>query len=223
MARIFLSYRSGDDAYAAALLDQRLSDVFGESEVFRASRSIGAGVSYSDEIMHALKQCEVVLVLVGPTWTDRLDLSGRQRADVDWVRTEVSTALDYGLRVIPVLLSRTDRLVDCQLPPDIAALARLQSVRFQHNHIDQDFANLVASLGLGHEAARQPSPREHSVHSRRFSIRREFAADGAVELDLAVRTGNGVLAGRLSGRAFAGDLPRLAALIDGAARPAGEL
>jgi hypothetical protein len=43
LAAIFINYRSQSEAYAAALLDERLSNRFGSNQVFRASRSIDAG------------------------------------------------------------------------------------------------------------------------------------------------------------------------------------
>lgn len=95
LSRIFLSYRCGDSAYAAALLDERLSRTFGPDQVFRASRSVQPGDTYSDAILQTLKQCAVVLVIIGPRWAEQTDASGTRLLDndSDWVRTEIATAL----------------------------------------------------------------------------------------------------------------------------------
>jgi TIR domain len=148
VARIFLCYRSGDDAYAAALLDHRLSEIFGSQDIFRASRSIQPGENYPDAIMRALKQCETVLVVIGPTWAKKLSRAGGGSftEDVDWVRTEIATALENGVRVIPILLSRTARLAEHHLPSDIADLARQKYLEFEHQNVERDFAQLVATL-----------------------------------------------------------------------------
>jgi hypothetical protein len=151
MARIFLCYRAGDDAYAAALLDEKLSRTFSPDDVFRASRSIRPGESYSETIMRALKECEIVLVLVGPNWAQRTDRAGvplLSRPD-DWVRTEIATALSGDARIIPVLLSRATRLDEADLPPEVAPLAYRQYLRFEHRTVDDDFSRLVNALQPG--------------------------------------------------------------------------
>lgn len=221
MAKIFICYRSGDDAYAAALLDDRLSQVFGSGEIFRASRSILPGESYSDRILEALRECQVVLVVIGPTWAEILRQAGEgtSTAGVDWVRTEIATALQGGVRVIPILLSRTPRLAECWLPSDIADLARKQYVKFEHRNVDMDFASLVATLSSSvspRSTTDHPARTPRSEAQNAFTVRCEAAADGGVEVDLVSRNSLGGVTGRLSGRARLADLPHLAALI---ARP----
>jgi hypothetical protein len=150
MTGIFLCYRAGDDAYAAALLDEKLSHTFGADQVFRASRSIPPGESYSDAIMRAIKECETMLVLIGPNWTRHADDAGvvlLSRPD-DWVRTEIATALSSDVRVIPVLLSRTARLNEADLPADVAPLAHRQYLRFEHRTVEDDFSRLVNALAV---------------------------------------------------------------------------
>lgn len=147
MTKVFISYRNGDGAYAAALIDERLSHVLGPEEVFRASRSIMPGDSYSEAIMRALKECETLLVVVGPGWAVSLaDGSGSCGRGDDWVRIEIATAIENGSRVIPVLISGADPLDKTLLPPDVAALADKQYLRFGHRSIDTDMAGLLAAV-----------------------------------------------------------------------------
>ncbi|MDI1462984.1 toll/interleukin-1 receptor domain-containing protein [Catellatospora sp. KI3] len=152
MHDVFICYRSGDDAYAAALLDDRLSVAFGSHAVFRASRSIQPGESYAERIGQALSSCRTVLVLIGPTWVDRLE--GQDPSRTDWVRSEISRALVATARVVPVLLSRTPRLEHDRLPDDIAELAYLQYLRFEHRSVDRDVDQIVEVIA----AERQPIP-----------------------------------------------------------------
>ena len=162
MPRIFLCYRSGDDAYAAALLDEKLSETLGREQVFRASRSIEPGESYSEVIIRALKDCEEMLVIVGPRWTESMAASNSpaEGQEQDWVRTEIATALASGARVIPLLLSRTPRLDARCLPSEIAGLADLQYIIFDHRDVERSFARLVDVL-RGHAAAHS----EKHVHA----------------------------------------------------------
>jgi hypothetical protein len=145
---IFISYRAGDDAYAAALLDERLSQVFGTDQIFRASRSIMPGKSYTTAIMQALNACDVLLAVIGPTWTGRIKEAGTrpEHRSPDWVRTEIETALRRDIRIIPILLSRVPRLEADELPADITDLAYRQYLRFEHRNVDRDIVQLVAAL-----------------------------------------------------------------------------
>ena len=213
MTKIFLCYRSGDDAYAAALLDEKLSDVIGRQNVFRASRSVKPGESYSEAIMTALEVCDTVLVVIGPTWREHIDKSGDHEPSTqdDWVRIEIATALRHGKQVIPLLLSRTPRLTAHDLPQDISDMAYKQYLKFEHRNMDMDLARLMAALKLPGpltSEARQALPGSDDL-----VIRRETGWDGSVELDVVRRSRDGAIMGRLSGRAHPPDLARMAALI----------
>ena len=144
MPSVFLCYRSGDDAYAATLLDEKLSQIFGAPAIFRASRSILPGEDYPSAIEQALSECQTVLVIIGPTWLERL--RDGIASDQDWVQKEVATALGRGSRVIPVLLSRTPRLERQDLPPELADLANRQYVTFDHRNVARDIDHLAATL-----------------------------------------------------------------------------
>ena len=177
MPNVFLCYRSEDGAYAAALLDEKLSHAFGPRAIFRASRSILPGENYSSAIMRALEECQTVLVIIGPTWVDRLKRDGA--GDDDWVRTEITTAMAHGSRVIPVLLSRASRLERHELPSDIADLAEKQYLVFDHRHVTRDVDQLVDALRQGdsslacHPDGGSPARSENAhswKRSRRFGI-----------------------------------------------------
>ena len=143
--RIFLCYRAGDDAYAAALLDDRLARAFGRDAVFRASRSILPGESYAEAIVQAIDRCSTVLAVIGPTWAGRIRDDAARGGD-DWVRIEIAKALSGGARVIPLLLSRTVRLRAADLPPDIAPLAERQYLTFDHRNVERDIDQLLRVL-----------------------------------------------------------------------------
>lgn len=151
MPDIFLCYRSGDDAYAAALIDEKLSQAFGAPAIFRASRSILPGETYSEAIFRALDRCTTVLVIVGSTWAERLHANSTSPED-DWVRVEIAKALNSAARVIPVLLSRTPRLERLTLPPEIADLAEKQYLKFEHRNVHGDIEQMITAL-------RQTTPR----------------------------------------------------------------
>lgn len=159
MPSIFLCYRSGDDAYAAALIDERLSLEFGPESVFRASRSILPGEAYSEAIFRALENCKTVLVIIGPTWIDKLRWATANAAD-DWVRIEIAKALNSSALVIPVLLSRVPRLERQSIPPDIAELAEKQYLKFEHRNVTGDAEQLIAALKRTNKCIDADQPNE---------------------------------------------------------------
>lgn len=145
MADIFLCYRSSDDAYAAALLDEKLAHIFGAAAVFRDSRSITPGENYSEAIFQALGNCKAMLVVVGSTWMDHLR-SCVDSPEGDWVRVEVAKALKSSATVIPVLLRGAPRLDRHSLPSDIADLAEKQYLTFDHRNLTADTDRLITTL-----------------------------------------------------------------------------
>ena len=77
------------------------------------------------KIVEALERATTVLVIIGASWMQIDERTGRARIEEgdDWVRLEVSLALAWDKVVIPVLLNAT-RMPDRRtLPQDIAGLA----------------------------------------------------------------------------------------------------
>ncbi|KUN97018.1 hypothetical protein AQJ84_17330 [Streptomyces resistomycificus] len=73
--------------------------------------SLEPGVDFPKVIAQAITACDVLIALIGSDWIG--SSVGRPRIfdPQDWVRREAETALDSGIRVIPVLLQ------GAQLPP----------------------------------------------------------------------------------------------------------
>jgi hypothetical protein len=123
---VFINYRTGDGEKIAALIEQNLSDRFGEERIFRASKSIVPGESYPDKLLSAVRRSEVLLAVIGEGWSRRAELHDQD----DWVRREILEAFTCGIEVIPVLEGRrTERLNASDLPVTLARLADVQSVR----------------------------------------------------------------------------------------------
>lgn len=220
MAHIFLCYRSGDDAYAATFLDERLSRTFGRNAVFRAGRSIPPGDNYADNIERALKDCRYVIVLIGPSWCDGFDTPAEDPAmERDWVRFEIATAHRNGARTIPVLLGQTPRLTPGRLPPDLAFLADYQNLRLDHRTADADVAALVAALSSEDRGGTGPEPatteRVHRIapDGATHTLTYERSRAGEYDVELVSRDPHGQVTSRLSGRADPADLPDLLALL----------
>lgn len=159
--RVFVSFRNGDDPYAAALLFRALGERFGRDAVFRSSDSIPPGAPWAETIWRHHALSEVLVAVIGPRWQDIRDGQGRPRLhqEGDWVREEIAGALRQGKLVIPVVLDGIAHLDPRKLPEDIARIAELQAVRMDHRRIDTAVAMVIDRIidVLG-DTAEEPEP-----------------------------------------------------------------
>ena len=127
---IFLSYRREDAAPYARLLQFQLSERIPDARVFMDLDSIEAGLDFAEVIREAVDSCAVLVALIGRQWATLADEEGRRRLDDpdDFVRFEVQTALERGVRVIPVLVDGARPLRQQQLPAELQKLARLNAL-----------------------------------------------------------------------------------------------
>jgi WD40 repeat protein/Ni2+-binding GTPase involved in maturation of urease and hydrogenase len=145
---VFINYRTGDGEFAATLITRVLMARFGAEHVFLASRSIRPGEDFAQKILERLRQCDVLLAVIGSRWQSITDRQRRREAGStdDWVHREIAEAFRHGLRVIPVFLDHTVGLSELELPPDLAPLARCQFLRLSHRNDTRDLARLVDEL-----------------------------------------------------------------------------
>jgi len=148
--RVFISYRREDTAYAAAWLFDRLTSHLGRSQIFMDVDSIEIGDDFFDAITTAIASCDVLLALIGGQWLTVTGTDGQRRINnpADVVRLEIEAALEYGLRVIPVLV-RPARMPNLEeLPVSLAQLARRHALELSAPSFDADVRWLVRSLDL---------------------------------------------------------------------------
>jgi hypothetical protein len=141
---VFISYRTGDEPFGAALIDTALCARLGPDSVFRAPRSILPGEDFAHAILNAVKKSSVLLAVIGPRWLEATDRDGRPRLHdpADWVRREILQAFHSGVRVIPVLLN-ANLPQEHELPPAIAQLSSHQYLRLHHRYAPAELARLV--------------------------------------------------------------------------------
>ncbi|MET9152256.1 TIR domain-containing protein [Streptomyces griseoflavus] len=133
---VFINFRRADTGGTAPHLDTGLRGVFGESEVFRDQRCIDKGAHYPDEIRDKLRRSRLLLALIGKEWETGVDASGRRHLDdeTDWVRMEIALALQWRIKVIPVLVDRDEMPDRADLPEDIRGLSTRQAIGFRPHH-----------------------------------------------------------------------------------------
>lgn len=148
MSTVFISYRRQDTVGHAGRIYDRLVDRYGSEGVYRDVDSGQLGEDFAETIRSKVEACGVLLALIGPAWLKATDDTGGWRLahDHDFVRIEISTALERGIRVIPVLLQGATMPRAGDLPAALSKLSHRNAVEIRDSHFDQDVSQLIADL-----------------------------------------------------------------------------
>jgi hypothetical protein len=156
---IFLSYRREDASPHARSLVLLLSQRIPDARVFMDLDSIEAGVDFAEVIEQAVQSSAVLVALIGRQWATLTDEEGDRRIDNpdDFVRSEVRTALERGVRVIPVLVDGARPLRRQDLPDELHKLARLNAHKLSSDRYQYDADQLLDLIQRVLDAANQVS------------------------------------------------------------------
>ena len=148
MRAIFISYRREDSEGQAGRLFNDLARHFGEDSVFMDVAGIEAGRDFRLVIDENVATCGVLLAMIGKSWIDAKDESGRRRLEdpMDFVRLETASALKRDIPVVPVLVHGARMPRTEQLPEDLAPLAYRNGVELTHARWDSDVQVLIKAL-----------------------------------------------------------------------------
>jgi hypothetical protein len=121
---IAISYRRDDSLPIAGRLYDRLQAEFGKGNVFMDFDSIPYGVDFRDHIKKMIERSKVLVAMIGPDWIGKRRHRTRRIDDpTDFVRLEISYALERKLPIIPILVGNTRMPRPEDLPKDIEGLA----------------------------------------------------------------------------------------------------
>lgn len=149
VGKIFVNYRRDDDPNGAARVRDGLADAFGAANIFMDVDNLLAGQRFDHELASALAQCDLLIAIIGPRWSEILK-SRATSGERDYVCGEISEALRRKIRIIPVLVGRDwqmptlPRMED--LPEQIRDLVLHQKHDIAHERFGRDMAELVASI-----------------------------------------------------------------------------
>ena len=138
--KIFISYRRDDARADARSIYQRLQRSFGSDQLFMDVDSIPRGSDFRVLLDRYLKQCKVMLVVIGQRWLDARDEQGKRRIDdpTDFVRLELAMALTRKVAVIPVLVDGARLPRQDELPDELKPLVFRQSASVRHETFARD-------------------------------------------------------------------------------------
>lgn len=149
MNDIFVSYRRSDSSSVVGRVIDRLETWFGKEQIFRDLDSIEYGQNFEEALNRAISGCRVCLVIIGDDWIDVRDEIGNRRIENenDWVRIELSSALEQGVHVIPVLVENAVMPERDQLPDVLKGLSSLHAAKVRNDpDFDIDMERLCGSF-----------------------------------------------------------------------------
>ncbi len=152
--RIFVSYRRrGDSAGYGGRIAEKMIEYFGNKQCFLDVEDIEAGVDFETTITEAVNTCDVIVIVIGPDWTTQTDDKGSQRLrdPQDFVRIEVSVALQRNIRIIPVLVGGAQMPNLEELPEVLEGLTRRQYHELTDTRWEYDIeklCNSIQSIGI---------------------------------------------------------------------------
>ena len=162
---IFISYRIDDSLDMVGRLDADLTRHFGKDRVFRDKSRLRGGHHWTEVLEQQAQQCEAMLAVIGPAWESVASPDGDWKGvprlwnPEDWVRREITLALDAGRLVIPVLLSGAELPAKGWLQKcGLARLWDVQTFDLRSDDYDADLANLVRTLEAQLE---EPAPQKN--------------------------------------------------------------
>ena len=146
--RIFLSYRRDDASAWAGRLHDALTSRFGQRNLWQDVTAVRPGENFSDAIDAALAESDVVLAVIGPSWLTATTSAGDPRltSPDDYVRIELTAALEQGKQVIPVLVGGATMPTPAQLPEGLEGLGLRQAVVLHDESWRQDVDSFIRSL-----------------------------------------------------------------------------
>jgi TIR domain-containing protein len=171
MAKIVISYRRSDSSGIAGRVFDRLAAHYGKDAVFMDVDSIPFGIDFRKHIDAVLRECDILVVLMGPQWLGPMPRRQfRINTESDPVRVEVETALRNDIPIIPVLIDdgkmpRSDQLPDSIKEFAFRNAAELDSGRDFHAHMDRLIRSMNGLLGI-EASAKTPASHPPAAHDQ---------------------------------------------------------
>ena len=195
MPGVFISYRRDDTQGHAGSLARALGQSIGPELVFLDTEDIFGGTDFPSVLRKAVESAHVLLAVIGQRWLTASNAGGERRLDdpKDFVRQEISLALQQGIRVIPVLVEGAKMPAEEDLPEDLISLATCNALELSNSRWDEDIARLTDHIneaiyadGLKNAAISRIAPRFEAIPPISKNVWRFIAFSLVIGLIFAV-------------------------------------
>lgn len=184
--RIFISYRRSADSHFAGRLFDALSAHYGSTNIFMDVDSIDLGHDFMAAMHDAVVACDVLIVVIGRGWARVKDGQGGYRLHDpnDPVAFEISTALERGKTIVPILVEKAPMPTASILPEPLRSLVRFNGQHVRHASFRTDTQSLISAidrleLSSGKDASKQavealaPTPQDGEIRGVGSSVDEE--------------------------------------------------
>jgi hypothetical protein len=146
---LFISYRREDSEGWAGRVAEQLQAAFDEWTVFFDYDSIVPASKWNRVIETAIKDCRLLLVIIGPRWVSIADANGQPRlhAPDDLVRFELTVALKRHIPILPLLVGKASLPMYADLPEELQGLLDHQAIELPAQYWKQAIDELVRTTG----------------------------------------------------------------------------
>lgn len=117
---LFISYRRSDNPTFVSLISEKL---FPKFEIFLDKLSLKSGMEWEEILLAEIQRCDVLLIIIGPEWTNLLNW---KYPDKDYVQKEITIAHSENKIILPVTILDTPVPKPEQLPEQISFLLNIQ-------------------------------------------------------------------------------------------------
>jgi hypothetical protein len=184
---IFVCYRRDDSSGHAGRLFDKLVDHFGKDRIFMDIDTIEPGEDFIEVIENAVGSCEILIAMIGRQWLSSADETYRRLDNPnDFVRLEITAALNRDIHIIPVLVQGATMPRPHELPTDLSKISRRNAHELSDLRWQRDVAQLINVLErifvrLEEEqrstAQRDEDRRQEAEHQRDEEATRTDAAE----------------------------------------------
>jgi hypothetical protein len=143
MGGIFISYRRDDVAGQVGRLFGRLADHYGEDFIFMDVESIRPSEQFESVIQNRIRDCDVMLVAIGPRWEAERTES---KAATDFLQLELAAAIAARRPLCPLLIDRRDVPQMAGRSDEFQQIFHSQATEIRHSTFDSDVEALIVGL-----------------------------------------------------------------------------
>ncbi len=157
--KVFISYRRKDPVASNFVFRffEKLETHYGEGNVFLDIDRLPLGVDFRQVLVSVIGEVQIVFVLIGPTWTERL--KELRKSPKDYVKMEVEMAMAKpGMRVVPILLTGAQMPREQDLPPSLKNFPHLQGTSIDQHYFHEEMSRIFKSLDKDYFLPVMPDP-----------------------------------------------------------------
>jgi hypothetical protein len=141
LTKVVISYRREDSPGMSGWIHEKLASRYGQDSVFRDIDNL-ASQDFRRAIGRALRQCDIVVAIIGNDWLGASDTGPRIQRPNDWVRVEIETALQLDIPIVPVLVEGADMPKPDDLPETLKDFSYRNAMRVDsgtdfYAHVDR--------------------------------------------------------------------------------------